>query len=706
MLPFMRAVVYAQFFTFAQTAAPAIRVDLSGFDQSAKFAVTPGENSVAVEWSGAQGSSMRLVLNLATPDRLIKELSVASGPNGSRGIVLQDAAPAYSVYVGRRHGSWEDNYFDNPSTRPREIDQYASKLIPEDCRVGSDGNWLHITLPGLWMGIFHGDLVFTLYAGSNLVKQEAVVATQEPNIAYYYDAWLNKCSTNQLNHLLWLSDEDKFEEHILLSDIDLEGPHLKVHRRTLIAHGPGGSLAVFPPPHQYFFARDETNNYGNLWYQLYAINADLKLGDFFRFGIRQTPYSEEANKAPLVNAPPGTVQHMAMFWYVGAGPARETFDRVSAYTHDDSFVPLPGRKTFTSHYHLAAVMDWRRRNRENYTPDFVTMFKKMGVNMVDLMDFHTDGHARDVGETRLGELKDYFDLTRLLSGPDFLLLPGEELWDYFGGHWSILLPRPTYYFLRRAPGQPFVDTVGPAGKAYRIGSAEDMLEVIHREHGVAWQTHPRTKGSVGFPDINKDKFFFRDPAWLGGGFKAMPSDYSSPRLGERALNLLDDMNNWGDRKFLIGEVDVFKLNHTHELYGHMNINYVKLDRVPQHPDWSKLTEALSSGDIFVTTGEVLIRNFTINGVAGGGSAKLGPAGRITAEADMEWTFPLNFCELVWGDGTKTFRKIVPAHETSEFGRKTIAITTDAPNAKWARLAAWDTAADGVLTEPIRFDGAQ
>ena len=102
----------------------------------------------------------------------------------------------------------------------------------------------------------------------------------------------------------------------------------------------------------------------------------------------------------------------------------------------------------------------------------------------------------------------------------------------------------------------------------------------------------------------------------------MPSDYSTPRLGERALNLLDDMNNWGYRKFLIGEVDVFKINHTHELYGHMNINYVKLDRTPQYGDWSALVSALSSGDNFITTGEILIRDFKINGVAAGGRAKL------------------------------------------------------------------------------------
>ncbi len=362
------------------------------------------------------------------------------------------------------------------------------------------------------MGVFHGDIVFTLYPGSSLVKQEAVVATQEPNVAYYYDAWLTGCTTNYLNRLFWLSAEDRFESHVLVSDIDLDGPHLKVHRRTLVAEGPGGSLAVFPPPHQYFFARDETINYGNVWYRLYAINARLELGDFFSFGIRQTPYSEEANKAPLVNAPPGTWQHLSMFWYIGSGSAKETFDRVSAYTHNDTFPALPGYKTFTSHYHLSAVMDWIHRNRETYTPEWVTVFQTMGINIAHLMDFHTDGHPRDLGKLRLTELRDYFDLTRQLSEPDFLVIPGEELWEYFGGHWAVLFPKPVYYYLRRNADQPFEQQIAPFGTVYRIGSAEDMLALLHREGGLAWQTHPRTKGSAGFPDSNKDKFFTRDAA--------------------------------------------------------------------------------------------------------------------------------------------------------------------------------------------------
>lgn len=685
--------------------AGAVKVGLTNFHPSKDFSVGHSGDFLTVDWTGENHASLRLRLNLGEAERLIAELSHASAKGAPRKILLQDAAPAFWVYIGRRHGSWVDNYFDNPSSRPHEISTHFSKLVIEGCRVESDGNRLHIVIPGLWMGYFYGSLEFTLYSGSNLVKQEAVVSTQEPQIAYYYNAWITRCSTKLLNNLVWLSADDRFEHHLLLSDIDLEGPHLKVHRRTLIAEGAGGSLAVFPPPHQYFFARDETINYGNLWYRLYRINKPGQ-GDFFSFGIRQTPYSEEANKAPLVNAPPGTQQHMSMFWYIGTGSARETFDHVSAYTHNDTFVPLEGYKTFTSHYHLAATIDWIRHNRGTEAPDFVTVFKKMGINIAHLMDYHTDGHPFDLGNTRLTELKDYFDFTRLFSGDDFLLIPGEELWRYFGGHWAILLPKPVYYFLDRKPNQPFEDSVGPAGHAYRVSSAEEMLKMIHQEGGLAWQTHPRTKGSVGFPDANKNAFFFRDSSWLGGTFKAMPSDYSSPRLGERSLNLLDDMENWGDRKFLVGEVDVFKINHTHELYGHMNINYVKLDRTPQYGDWSSLISALRSGHFFVTTGEILITHFDVNGVVAGGVAKLQPGDQLTVKANLQWTFPLNFYEVAWGDGAKTYRKIISVHESGQFGQRKFRITLRTPGAKWARFAVWDTAADGALTQPVRFDNAQ
>ena len=143
---------------------------------------------------------------------------------------------------------------------------------------------------------------------------------------------------------------------------------------------------------------------------------------------------------------------------------------------------------------------------------------------------------------------------------------------------------------------------------------------MRREGGYMYQTHPRTKGSTGFPDKILATDHFRDPRYLGAGWKAMPSDLSSPRLGDRSFDLLDDLSNQGLRKRIFGEVDMFQFDHTDELYAHMNINYVKLDRLPAFERWGDALEPLARGDFFTTTGEVLLpacRPFEVNGERSG-----------------------------------------------------------------------------------------
>ncbi|MCK7553961.1 hypothetical protein MKQ70_02630 [Chitinophaga sedimenti] len=39
----------------------------------------------------------------------------------------------------------------------------------------------------------------------------------------------------------------------------------------------------------------------------------------------------------------------------------------------------------------------------------------------------------------------------------------------------------------------------------------------------------------------------------------MPADLSKPRLGLRVLDLMDDMNNWGLKKTVICEADLFTI---------------------------------------------------------------------------------------------------------------------------------------------------
>lgn len=69
-------------------------------------------------------------------------------------------------------------------------------------------------------------------------------------------------------------------------------------------------------------------------------------------------------------------------------------------------------------------------------------------------------------------------------------------------------------------------------------------------------------------------------------------------------------------------------------------------------------------------------------------------------ASIEYTFPLEFAELVWSDGNKVDRKIIPLTDTTPFGTKDFKIPFDAAGKKWVRFAVWDSAGDGAYVQPI------
>src|SRR6185436_21071955 len=95
--------------------------------------------------------------------------------------------------------------------------------------------------------------------------------------------------------------------------------------RLLIAErGKAGSIAAFPPPHTYFWARESDQNLGYSWYRK---DSDTT----FSFGVRQAEGEERENirgNFALYSARPGTLQHMPVFFYVSAEPAEATRDAV------------------------------------------------------------------------------------------------------------------------------------------------------------------------------------------------------------------------------------------------------------------------------------------------------------------------------------------------------------------------------------------
>jgi hypothetical protein len=248
-----------------------------------------------------------------------------------------------------------------------------------------------------------------------------------------------------------------------------------------------------------------------------------------------------------------------------------------------------------------------------------------------------------------------------------------------------------FWHMDRKSSQPFQEKNPAYGTVYRVADAKELLDLVRAENALVYQTHPRTKGSTGFPDEIRNTEHFLDPHYIGAGWKALPSDLSTPRLGERSFKLLDDMSNWGLKKRLMGEVDVFQIDSTHELYAHMNINYVRLPGLPNFDNYGKVLDAVRRGDFFTTTGEILLPAVSIAEGAGG---------RIVVRARIQHTLPLEMAEVVWGDGSETHRKTIPLNETGSFGDFTFTTQADGGNWRWARFAVWDVAADGAFVNPV------
>lgn len=694
-------------------AADSVAVDFSGYrrDCGVHVDVLPGPEGdrVQVVWPVGDGDSGRLVLATRKGHAVIQALElVAAGKSARR--LFENVDPVYFLTVGTRKGtpgrppgmSEFNEFFDSPAQRPHQT--YRSSLDLRAIKVTGEGRRAAIILDGLSAGPFAGALQFNVYANSRLIHVEAVVRTNQEKCAYLYDSGLATDSP-PWRRFAW-TDTEGLTQRADVTAQDSDRP-IAVRYRTLVGETDAGSVACFPPPHQFYFARDLTDNLSNVWFG----RKHRGLDDRYGFGIRQ---SESGGGAyvPWYNAPVGTDQRLSAFYLITRDNARDAIREVLRYTHRDRFPKLPGHTTFTSHWHMEigiTAMEDAAKSSSRRTPDFVRMFKNMGVEIVHLAEFHGQGHQQDPGPLRWPEMKAMFDECRRRSDSQLLLVPGEEVSGILGvakpgqhpGHWMCLFPHEVYWAQKRDKDALFNEELPPYGNIYRVGDRADMVKLLEREHGLAWTSHPRIKASSWAPDAFRNEDYYRSDYWLGAAWKAMPVDLSRDRLGERALNLLDDMTGWGPHKYLVGEVDVFKIDHTHELYGHMNINYLRLERKPSYGEsWQPILDALRRGRFFVTTGEVLMREFRVGGKESGESLVLAKDYRPEIELQVEWTFPLRFAEIISGDGAHVYRERIDLADTGPFGRRTVTLRPELKGRTWVRAEAWDIAGNGAFTQPV------
>ena len=90
--------------------------------------------------------------------------------------------------------------------------------------------------------------------------------------------------------------------------------------------------------------------------------------------------------------------------------------------------------------------------------------------------------------------------------------------------------------------------------------------------------------------------------------------------------------------------------------------------LPDFDYYGRMLDAVSRGDYFMSMGEVLLPEVEIS--------KALPSA-IKAKARIQWTFPLAFAEIVWGDGKETLTRAFDLSETGPFGNATLEWSTEA-----------------------------
>ena len=178
--------------------------------------------------------------------------------------------------------------------------------------------------------------------------------------------------------------------------------------RIVTVEGPGGSFARLPLRTSSLFSETEIN-LGVVWYrkdsdQSFSVGVrHVDREERFRpIGVEKDWVAARVNQAEafaggnfaLYNAPPGTMQRMAVFYYVSPGQAQAAQDAVGRFTHNDQWKPIPGYVTMATHYHSPFTMELFDQGNMDHQAEWIPAIRARGAQIVMMSDFHADGHDR------------------------------------------------------------------------------------------------------------------------------------------------------------------------------------------------------------------------------------------------------------------------------------------------------------------------
>src|SRR5687767_4789472 len=254
-----------------------------------------------VSWQGERGDQLRASFAIRNAQPMVVELAVRSS-GGSWVTLGRNLTPEFEVTSGVRRVSEQqlaplralkveitpavmdrekwNVFWDAPlqvpgSTRtnpglprrPEEVRRAWAKYQTSTCSVKTDGARLEVEFPGLEMGIFSGRLRYTVYRGSNLLRQEAIARTQEPSVAYKYLGGLKGFAIGPDTRVVWRDVARAWQQYAFGGQINKDAVALRARNRLAIIENKGGSLAFLPSSHKFFFAREIELNLGYVYYR-------------------------------------------------------------------------------------------------------------------------------------------------------------------------------------------------------------------------------------------------------------------------------------------------------------------------------------------------------------------------------------------------------------------------------------------------------
>src|SRR5208282_455525 len=231
-----------------------------------KAAVVAGE--LQVTWQGERDQQLRAVFAVVKSQPVVRELAARKG-SGSWLVLARNLSPEFEVVSGRRRLSEQqaaplralgisltpevierekwNAFWDAPLEVPgapgasldlprtaQEIRRATASYEVKNCRVKTDGARLEITLPGLSLGIFAGQLRFTVYRGANLLRQEAIAKTDEPSVAYKYNAGLKGFAIKTAPRVVWQDVARTWQQYEFGGSVNTDPVALRARNRLVM----------------------------------------------------------------------------------------------------------------------------------------------------------------------------------------------------------------------------------------------------------------------------------------------------------------------------------------------------------------------------------------------------------------------------------------------------------------------------------------